>query len=143
MIQLATVKRRILSWRFSFLVLTAKLSLVIIWTVATNPKFKYIRKLSPSVGNVSPDMCWDEWHAEMEHPKIFQDPEAYLERTSKQGYNAMLVRHLILEIPFPKGVDDNFDGQKELLAHIGLKDPHRAKMDMLRKCGKYGRDTLR
>lgn len=114
-----------------------------IWTVATNPKFKYIRKLSPSVGNVSPDMCWDEWHAEMEHPKIFQDPEAYLERTSKQGYNALLVRHLILEIPFPKGVDDNFDGQKELLAHIGLKDPHRAKMDMLRKCEKYGRDTLR
>lgn len=114
-----------------------------IWTVATNPKFKHIRKLSPSVGNVTPAMCWDEWHAEMKHPKIFDSPEEYLERTSKQGYNPMLVKHLILEIPFPNGVDDGFDGQKELLALCGLKDPHRAKMDMLRTCEKYGRDTLR
>jgi len=116
-----------------------------IWTVATNPKFKNMRRLSPSCGSMSAQLMRDAFSDiyKMKDAKVLNSAQEYLDTAQKYGYNPALVKHLVLEIPFPNGVDDNLDGQRELLKHCGLADPEGCRLEMMSRVEKYGRDTIR
>jgi len=114
----------------------------LMWTLATEPKYKHIRHLCPTVGNVAPEESIKQY-AHLGETRVVGDPYEYLELVKKHGYRVDLVKHLILEIPFPNGVNDGFEEQKELLKFIGVPDAFEEKWKMIKRSENYGRDTLR
>lgn len=116
----------------------------LMWALGTDPKYMHIRHFCPSLGNVTGEDLCREYNKDMDgRAKVYPNPDDYLARVKKFGYRPDLVKHLILEIPFPNGVDDKFEENRELYHDIGVKDIEEEKWKMIRRSESYGRDTLR